>query len=337
LHLNRSLSYGHYAAKNTVRILFPECLDLTPFTTSGNLSTKPSVPISSQPPLLPRSTTPTPATYSVQRNIYRLSAVVCHYGQHSSGHYICYRRKPRPISYGSRRFAPPRLADPLDCDCDKCNRYGPVRDDDETVDSMYRPGRGWLRISDDSVKECGIETVVQESSGAFMLYYERVVQSSRPGIYPLHNSPRSSEETLKPRMNGSTTSLESVLADADVVEGRGRAMMGPRAVMGPRVVRSVAAGRRSVSAAPSDRDSMFRSTPSLLNGSAIPLKATPSQVSVSSTSTQSTYSSLSASAPNIMHQRTSSSSSSLTARPPGSPHPRSLRFTQSSAVVSQDA
>ena len=264
--------------------------------------------------------------------MYRLSAVVCHFGQHSFGHYICYRRKPRPMSCGSRRFAPPRLADPLDCDCDKCKRYGPVRDDNEAVDSMYRPGRGWLRISDDSVKECGIETVMQESSGAFMLYYERVVQSSRNGIYPLHNSPRSSEETLKPRiMNGSTTSLESVLADGEVVERSGRG------VMGPRVVRSVAAGRRSVSAVPSDRDSMFHSTPSLMNGSALPVKATPSQVSVSSTFSQSTYASLSSSAPNIMHQRTSSSSSSLTARPLGSPHPKSLQPTPASTVVDQEA
>ena len=283
--------------------------------------------MSSQPPLLPRSTTPTPATYSVQRIIYRLSAVVCHYGQHSSGHYICYRRKPRPVSYGSRRFAPPRLVDPLDCDCEKCRRYGPVRDDDEIVDTMYRRGRGWLQISDDSVRECGIETVLQENSGAFMLYYERVVQSSRPSIYPLHNSPRSSEETLKPHMNGSTTSLGSVLADSGVVEQRGRV------VVGPRVVRGVAAGRRSVSATQSDRDAVFRSTSSLGNGSAVPLKATPSQVSVSSTSTQSTYSSsLSASLPNIMHNRTSSSSSSLTARPLGSPHPKLLQFTPSSTV-----
>ncbi|KAG0709925.1 hypothetical protein DFH29DRAFT_792392 [Suillus ampliporus] len=332
LHLNRSLSYGHYAAKNTVRILFPEFLDLTPFTTSGNLSTKPSVPISSQPPLLPRSTTPTPATYSVQRIIYRLSAVVCHYGQHSFGHYICYRRKPRPISYGSRRFAPPRLVDPLGCDCEKCQRYGPVRDDDEAVDSMYRPGRGWLRISDDSVKECGIETVVQEGSGAFMLYYERVVQS-RPGIYPHHNSPRSSEETLKPHVNGSTTSLASLLPDGDhVVENRGRG------VTGPRVVRSVLAGRRSVSAARPDRDSLSASTPSLINGSAVPLKANVSQVSLSSTSTKSsTSSALWASAPDILHQRTSSSSSSLTARPPGSRHPKSPRPTQPSPVVDQKA
>lgn len=329
LHLNRSLSYGHYAAKNTVRILFPEFLDLTPFTTSGNLSTKPSVPISSQPPLLPRSTTPTPATYAVQRIIYRLSAVVCHYGQHSFGHYVCYRRKPRPVSYGSRRFAPPRLADPLGCDCEKCQRYGPVRDDDEAVDSMYRPGRGWLRISDDSVKECGIETVVQEGSGAFMLYYERVVQS-RPGIYPHHNSPRSSEETLKPHVNGSTTSVASLLVDGDVVESRGRGLMGPR------VVRSVVAGRRSISAARRDRESLSASTPSLINGSAVPLKANMSQVSLSSTSTYSS-SALWASAPDIMHQRTSSSSSSLTARPPGSRHPKSPQPTHTSPVVDQKA
>jgi ubiquitin carboxyl-terminal hydrolase 1 len=36
------------------------------------------------------------------------------------------------------------------------------------------PGRGWLRASDDAVREVGIETVLQEGSGAFMLYYERV-------------------------------------------------------------------------------------------------------------------------------------------------------------------
>lgn len=60
---------------------------------------------------------------------------------------------------------------------------------------MHTPGRGWLRISDDSVKECGIETVLSERSGAFMLYYERVVL---PGVY-LETTPKSSEETLRPK------------------------------------------------------------------------------------------------------------------------------------------
>ena len=232
--------------KNSIRIFFPEILDLTPFMTSGNLSTVPSVPISTPPPSLPRSTTPTQAMYSASRTIYRLTAVVCHYGQHSFGHYVCFRRKPRPPSSGVPRFAPPRLVHPLGCECEKCMRYGNIRDDDDFVDSMYRPGRGWLRISDDSVKECGIETVLQEGSGAFMLYYERVV--SRPGIYPLHDSPRSSEETLKPNhsiddTNRSTASLSS----RDETE---------RSAYGARIVRSVATGRgRSASLAPSEQGS----------------------------------------------------------------------------------
>jgi hypothetical protein len=36
------------------------------------------------------------------------------------------------------------------------------------------PGRGWLCTSDDALREVGIETLLQEGSGVFMLYYERV-------------------------------------------------------------------------------------------------------------------------------------------------------------------
>jgi hypothetical protein len=125
--------------------------------------------------------------------------------------------------------------------------------------SGSRPGSGWLRISDESVKECGIESVLQEGSGAFMLYYERVLQP-RPGIYPLAGSPRSSEETLKPIIGSvsdaslSTSSLASVgngVAVGLVSKEERKARM-----VGPRVVRSVAPGRgRSLSATPSDRAS----------------------------------------------------------------------------------
>ena len=197
LHLNRSVHFGHYAAKNNCRVHFPEVLDLTPFTTSGKLSTSPSSPISAPPPPLPltRSTTPTPATYASPRVLYRLAAVVCHYGQHSFGHYVCFRRKPRRPSFGARRFAPPKQQCPLGCECQKCERYGPIREDDgDPPNPPSGSGRGWLRISDDSVAECGMETVIQEGSGAFMLYYERITHE---GVYG-SSSPRASEETLKP-------------------------------------------------------------------------------------------------------------------------------------------
>ena len=270
------MHYGQYAAKNNVRIIFPEILDLTPFTTSGNLSTVPSIPISTPPPSIPRSTTPTPATYATPRTIYRLSAVVCHYGQHSFGHYVCYRRKPRPPSAGISRFEPPRLVDPLGCECEKCERFGPVREDGEASDmENNKPRYGWLRISDESVNECGIETVLQEGSGAFMLYYERVLQA-RPGIYPLSGSPRSSEETLKPLgsvsdANLSTSSLPNI-GNGNGIEVMGRKEERKPRVLGPRVVRSVAPGRaRSLSAAPSDRASSLMSS----NGGSTPKREEP--------------------------------------------------------------
>lgn len=278
LHLNRSMHYGQYAAKNNVRILFPEILDLTPFTTSGNLSTVPAAPISTPPPNIPRSTTPTPTTYATPRTLYRLAAVVCHYGQHSFGHYVCYRRRPRPPSTAQSRWAPPALAHPLGCDCQTCEWYGPVRDGEaldengkERVRNGPGSGRGWLRISDDKVSECGIETVLAEGAGAFMLYYERVV--THPGVYPHAGSPRDSEETLKPvlpphahDLNASVLSLASVASSmtngngnaagsnaAPKENGNGLALAERKPRFGPRIVRSVAPGRRSLSATPSDR------------------------------------------------------------------------------------
>ncbi|KAI8982742.1 hypothetical protein BD414DRAFT_490985 [Trametes punicea] len=257
LHLNRSMHFGHYAAKNNCRVVFPEILDLTPYTTSGQLSTQPTAPISSPPPPIPiqRSITPTPSTYAVPRTLYRLSAVVCHYGQHSFGHYVCFRRKPRPPSAGDRRFAPPKLACPLGCDCSRCERYGPIRDDD---DSGARPGRGWLRISDDSVQECGIERVLQEGSGAFMLYYERV-QQPRPS--PYSGSPRGSEETVKAEeshapvvASGTELSRRESRQNGDAAHARRRESRERREengkVPGPRIVRRTSAHRSTKPSAP---------------------------------------------------------------------------------------
>jgi len=200
LHINRSTYLGHYAGKNPCHVIFPEILDLTPFTTSGQLSIQPSAPISNPPPTPhPRSTTPTPRTYATPRILYRLAAVVCHYGAHSFGHYVAYRRKPRPPSAGTSRWTPPTMRCPFGCACEKCTVYGHVREEVPDKQSMFRTG-GWLRISDDSVSEVGIETVLRETSGTFMLYYERIVPYSPP-LEPIMKqiSPRSSEETVRPK------------------------------------------------------------------------------------------------------------------------------------------
>jgi len=240
LHLNRSVHYGQYASKNTIRVQFPEVLDLTPYTTSGSLSTDPINALSTPSPRPSssiqsqsasssatvsssisttssnpkRSTTPTPETYApgLQRTIYRLAAVVCHYGQHSFGHYICYRRKPRRIG---GKWIPPTLVDPLlleneqeedaekkpngSAHTTKTPEYfgssslgeGRYYWEDRTEEDVGT-GRGWLRISDDAVSEVGIESVLAESSGAFMLYYERAIHP-KPGVYLLSRQKKASE------------------------------------------------------------------------------------------------------------------------------------------------
>lgn len=204
LHLNRSAYYGHYASKNSCSVNFPEVLDLTPFTTSGALSIVPQAPISKPATALPqRSSTPTPSAYSSPRVLYRLSSVVCHYGAHSFGHYVAYRRKPRDPSLHTSRWASPQLQCPLGCECEKCQLYGPIRDPDfgefngrKGKRRSYDDDDVWLRISDDQVKEVGLNTVLAETTGSFMLYYEKVLPFQSEAA---RASPQSSQETVTPQ------------------------------------------------------------------------------------------------------------------------------------------
>ncbi|KAK0207056.1 hypothetical protein DFS33DRAFT_1382136 [Desarmillaria ectypa] len=294
LHINRSVHYSHHATKNNIRVVFPEVLDLTPFTTSGNLSTVPTSSLSTPSTLPPRSSTPTPIAYANlhSRTIYRLSAVVCHYGQHSFGHYVCFRRKP-PNSSAQDRWKPPRIKIKDCIPVEQEEDSGPLVDfewEDADSSSCAGTGKGWLRISDDSVDECGIESVLREGSGAFMLYYERAVLSTPPEHHPYTTangvangyaygvgttSPESSEETLKPEMmmtmarlangNGSVRSLVSIsgTVKSEDNEKTGSVSGSPPLHLGPRVVRSVAAGRgrRSNSVTPSSQRTMSPSPP----------------------------------------------------------------------------
>lgn len=282
LHLNRSMYYG-YAGKNPCRIVFPEILDLTPFTTSGNLSTSPSAPISNPPSIpLTRSTTPTPALLSVPRVLYRLAAVVSHYGTHSYGHYVTFRRKPRPVTthHGIDRFAPPKLQCPLGCECTDCLILGPIRDILHSPTTPTPEIGGWLRISDDNVQEVSIGAVLAETAGTFMLYYERVVGC--PAALAISRSRRSSEETIRPP-------VEELMMKKRLL-GLGNGNGSGEGQAGPRLVRSVYARsksqRRAISA-PSSPKSLaaklpVRSIEELLSPldetepSAIPLPSSPS-------------------------------------------------------------
>ena len=89
--------------------------------------------------------------------LYRLKAVITHYGRHENGHYIAYRQHP-PASHASDESdKPDKLDEP-----DKFEDSQPVGD-----------GKlPWWRLSDEDVSSVPDEDVLQQG-GVFMLFYER--------------------------------------------------------------------------------------------------------------------------------------------------------------------
>lgn len=82
-----------------------------------------------------------PVSRSIQ---YKLCAVIVHYGNHDSGHFITYRRKKLPTGHEVRS--------PLN-------------------DAKPKPPTKFWRCSDEVIEEVDLETVLQ--SEAYMLFYER--------------------------------------------------------------------------------------------------------------------------------------------------------------------
>jgi ubiquitin carboxyl-terminal hydrolase 1 len=82
--------------------------------------------------------------------IYRIKAVVTHYGRHENGHYICYRQHPVRI----------RVEEELDG----------VDEDGETGDGAVE--MRWWRLSDEDVTPASEDEVLKQG-GVFMLFYER--------------------------------------------------------------------------------------------------------------------------------------------------------------------
>jgi ubiquitin carboxyl-terminal hydrolase 1 len=87
-----------------------------------------------------------------------------------------------------------------------------------------------LRISDDNVKEVGIDTVLGERTGSFMLYYERVLPFQSDS---LRTSPRSSQETVMPHQEEKKVKLEGLM-DGESVGS-----------FNARIIRSVSVSNRS--------------------------------------------------------------------------------------------
>jgi ubiquitin carboxyl-terminal hydrolase 1 len=130
LHLSRSSyyegSYGH-PRKNNCLVQFPEHLSMDPYTTSIELSMEPHKPIST--PVAAES-----AQGLLPRYQYALVGLVVHVGNHHSGHYLTFRRRPtRPGAKLSKH---------------------------------------WFRISDEDVEVSSAQEAL--NSNPFLLFYERL-------------------------------------------------------------------------------------------------------------------------------------------------------------------
>ncbi|KAI7330099.1 cysteine proteinase [Hortaea werneckii] len=132
VHVNRSVfdevTFGQ--RKNYASVRFPLLLDLARWMLGEDGEKKPTESILR-------------ASGSGAESLYRLKAVVTHYGRHENGHYICYRRHSiRPS---------------------KAEGHASSFDD---------VGKRWWRLSDEDVSPVDEETVLKQG-GVFMLFYER--------------------------------------------------------------------------------------------------------------------------------------------------------------------
>ncbi|KAG0090628.1 hypothetical protein BGZ93_008528 [Podila epicladia] len=156
LHFQRS-QYSPYGtvSKNNCRINFPEYLDLSPFCTSGVLLTRPNVPMSVSEKAL-ASMGYQPSATPNRKTMYKLQSVVVHYGGHSYGHFIAYRRKP--ASMVSK--------------VDPSQRVPPSQRTSRAGMFMGSQAEDWFRISDETVESVTLGDVL--GANPYMCLYEKV-------------------------------------------------------------------------------------------------------------------------------------------------------------------
>ncbi|KAF9191791.1 hypothetical protein BGZ50_009163 [Haplosporangium sp. Z 11] len=195
LHFIRS-QYSTYGtvSKNGCHVNFPEYLDLAPFCTSGVLLTLPNLPMSISEQDMERMDVDRSKIFSKhlssgagqqqkqkqqqasnpqKRVLYKLQSIVVHYGGHSYGHFIAYRRKPESMLSKVGKVG-------LGLDSMKTSRAG----------SFYG-GNGraedWFRISDETVESVTLDHVLR--SNPYMCLYEKVESAECRG-------PKESSTTL---------------------------------------------------------------------------------------------------------------------------------------------
>lgn len=145
VHINRSVFDEMTGAqrKNYAAVRYPQVLDLGKWMLGSKVSVDDMEDPKSFAELAITEASESMLSSRTERDqcLYRLKAVVTHYGRHENGHYIAYRQHPRAIQ----------------------------SEDPQADDSVKLP---WWRLSDEDVSTVSDEDVLQQG-GVFMLFYER--------------------------------------------------------------------------------------------------------------------------------------------------------------------
>ncbi|KAF2736575.1 cysteine proteinase [Polyplosphaeria fusca] len=183
LHVNRSMydMFGHLN-KNRTKVDFPKVLDLGPWVLpDGDWEKDPNIS-------LVRGLKDDGTKLPTRKILYRLCAVVKHFGQHENGHYICYKQR--------RSVTKPTNDEPAEVT-------------DEQVNER------WWKFSDVDVTEVSEGNVFgtggYHSGDVFLVFYERIHEDPPPE--PTTNNDTASADPISEaptnKVDGSDDSGES--------------------------------------------------------------------------------------------------------------------------------
>jgi ubiquitin carboxyl-terminal hydrolase 1 len=163
VHINRSVFDEMTGAqrKNYAAVRYPQVLDLGKWMLGSKVSTDGLDDPKSLAELAITEASESMLSSNTQRDpcLYRLKAVVTHYGRHENGHYIAYRQHPRAVR---------ATDDTAEEDVEDSKPEKLQADDNGKLP--------WWRLSDEDVSTVSDEDVLQQG-GVFMLFYEREEQA----------------------------------------------------------------------------------------------------------------------------------------------------------------